>query len=199
MAKKSKKEKEDNWWRKYTKGYLENAENSGKSKSNEKSKQLKREESSSEPEYFDPFEQMEIFSRQMDKMFGNMFKSSFGPGIPRVLKMKEGKFRRPRANVKEKEDKIFVAVELPGMNKEDIKTKVEGRNLIIDARKKSESRKEEENFSEFRSGYNGYRHVIRLPSEVEKEKSKAKFENGILKVILQKKESDEGPSDIDIE
>ncbi len=198
MAKKSKKEKEDNWWRKYTKGYLENAENSGKSKKSEKSKS-KRKEASSEPSYFDPFEQMEMFSRQMDKMFGDMFKSSFGPGIPRVLKMREGKFRRPRANIQEKDDKIFVAVELPGMNKEDIKTKVEGRNLIIDAKKKSESRKEEEGFSEFRSGYSGYRHVIRLPSEVEKEKSKAKFENGILKVILQKKESDEGPSDIDVE
>lgn len=199
--KNSRNEKEDNWWRKYTKGYLESADEEKERKSGKKTKPKGKSEreTSGMSNYADPSQQMERFRKQMDKMFGNMFKSGFGQGIPRVLKTKEGTFKRPRASVKEKGDRILVAVELPSVDKENIKTKVEGRNLIVDAQKKSESRKREEGFSEFRSGYRGYRHVIKLPSEVEKRESRAKYENGILKVILKKKETDEGPSDIEIE
>ncbi len=188
-----KKKSKGPWWRKYTRDYLDEIENELNTKPT-KSRKSKQDKLFT----FDPFEQMDKIHEQMERTFKGLFNFGF-PEVPSVLKMNEGIFRRPRIEMKETKKEILVAVELPGIKKENIKLKIVDNNLIIDAQAKSKREQNKKGFSEFSTSYNGYRHVIRLPSEVDISKSRAKYSEGILKVILPKKETKENQGDIRIE
>ena len=82
--------------------------------------------------------------------------------------------REPLTDINETDDQIAVTVELPGVNKEDIDINVMEDKVEVNV--KTESRK--------------YFKSINLTSVVENESSKATYKNGILDLVLTKKESD---------
>ena len=82
--------------------------------------------------------------------------------------------REPLTDINETEDQIAITVELPGVNKEDIDINVMEDKVEVNV--KTESRK--------------YFKSIDLKSLVETESSKATYTNGILDLVLKKKESD---------
>ena len=82
--------------------------------------------------------------------------------------------REPLTDINESEDQIAITVELPGVNKEDIDINV--MEDIVEVNVKTESRK--------------YFKSINLDSLVEMESSKATYTNGILDLVLTKKESE---------
>ena len=83
--------------------------------------------------------------------------------------------REPLTDINETEDQIAITVELPGVNKEDIDINVMEDKVEVNV--KTESRK--------------YFKSIDLSSPVETDSSKATYTNGILDLVLTKKESDE--------
>ena len=82
--------------------------------------------------------------------------------------------REPLTDINETDDQIAITVELPGVNKEDIDINVMEDKVEVNV--KTESRK--------------YFKSIDLTSMVETESSKATYKNGILDLVLTKKESD---------
>ena len=82
--------------------------------------------------------------------------------------------REPLTDINETDDQIAITVELPGVNKEDIDINVVEDKVEVNV--KTESRK--------------YFKSIDLTSMVETESSKATYKNGILDLVLTKKESD---------
>ena len=82
--------------------------------------------------------------------------------------------REPLTDINETDDQIAVTVELPGVNKEDIDINVMEDKVEVNV--KTESRK--------------YFKSIDLTSVVETSSSKATYKNGILDLVLTKKESD---------
>ena len=93
---------------------------------------------------------------------------------------------QPWVDVVDKGKEVVVAVEIPGVRKEDIDIELDGRNLYISVERKE--RKESE--GEFVSRYLGFRRVITLPAEVDEKKVKAEYRNGLLKVVLPKKKGE---------
>ena len=83
--------------------------------------------------------------------------------------------REPLTDINETDNQIAVTVELPGVNKEDIDINVIEDKVEVNV--KTESRK--------------YFKSIDLNSLVETESSKATYTNGILDLVLTKKESDQ--------
>ncbi len=100
--------------------------------------------------------------------FGNVRRR---PDIERVEIMDE---IDPLTDIVEEDDKIKVVVDMPGVEKEDIKVYVseDGKTLTIDA--KGKDRK--------------YHKEIRLPAAVDPNKAKATYKNGVLSVELEKVE-----------
>ncbi|MFN3804875.1 MAG: archaeal heat shock protein Hsp20 [Pyrobaculum sp.] len=80
----------------------------------------------------------------------------------------------PLTDIVEEDDKIKVVIDLPGVDKEDIKIYVseDGRTLTVDARGKERK----------------YHKEIRLPAAVSPDKTKATYKNGVLSVELEKSE-----------
>ena len=71
--------------------------------------------------------------------------------------------------------------------KEDFKIDLEGDMLNISAEKEDEKIDENERFTRKEYSYNSFSRSFTLPGNSEVEKIDAKYENGILKLVLPKK------------
>ncbi|MCC6027807.1 MAG: Hsp20/alpha crystallin family protein [Archaeoglobus sp.] len=144
---------------------------------------------------WDPFKEFdEIFRRMMRDIenafrFGEMkesrpiirgFSIRIGPdgrpeirefGTKPLIKEMGVEERKPLVDVIETDNEIQVIAEMPGVKKEDIELKATERSLEIKA--EGETRK--------------YHEVVSLPADVDPDSAKARYNNGVLEVILQKK------------
>ena len=93
---------------------------------------------------------------------------------------------RPAIEVKEKNDKYNIKVELPDVKKEDIDVELGENSLSVKAESKFEECKEDENLmtSEFR--YGKFTRTIPFEHQINTENAKCEFKNGVLFVELPK-------------
>ena len=94
----------------------------------------------------------------------------------------------PRAKVTDNEKSISVNLELPGVKKEDIKVEVHDGVLTISAEKHSEKKEDSKNVYFNEISYGAYKRSFRLSNDVLTAKVNAVYEDGILKLELEKKE-----------
>ncbi len=91
--------------------------------------------------------------------------------------------RKPLVDVIETDDEVQVIAEMPGVSKDDIELNATETSLEI--RAESENRK--------------YYEVVELPAEVDPDSAKARYNNGVLEVILKKKYPKKGGKKIKVE
>ena len=97
---------------------------------------------------------------------------------------------RARLDVIEKGDKYQIAVDLPGVKKEDIQVQVEGARVTISAETKTESeQKEGERVLYSERTATSYGRSFELPVEVTEEGAEARFDNGVLTLTLPKRQA----------
>ena len=95
-----------------------------------------------------------------------------------------------KTDIKELKDNYLLEVELPGFTKEDIKAEVNNGYLVITAEhNNNKEEKDEEGRYIRKERYSGQcMRSFYVGSELKEEDIKAKFENGILKLEVPKKE-----------
>jgi HSP20 family protein len=95
----------------------------------------------------------------------------------------------PAVNIKETSDHFEVEMAAPGMTKKDFKIRLEGNELTIFSEKKKENEvKENENYSRREFSYQSFERNFTLPKDVvDAEKIKARYENGVLYLLIPKK------------
>ncbi|WP_034410742.1 Hsp20/alpha crystallin family protein [Derxia gummosa] len=82
-----------------------------------------------------------------------------------------------------------VVADLPGVAKEDIRIKVEGKRLSIEATTRAEREvKEGEQVLHTERFATQYARSFALPSELDDAKAEARFENGVLTLVLPKRD-----------
>ena len=95
----------------------------------------------------------------------------------------------PSVNIKENLDEFTVEVAVPGFDKKDFNIEVENDTLTISSEKKIENEERDgERVTKKEFSYQSFTRSFSLPVLVEREKIKAKYENGILNIIIPKKE-----------
>jgi len=95
----------------------------------------------------------------------------------------------PTVDMEEDDSEIRVTAEMPGLEKEDFKVEVLGDRLIIRGEKKAEREKREAGYFYSERSYGSFSRSLQLPAEVEVEKAKAEYKNGVLKLRLPKSET----------
>lgn len=90
----------------------------------------------------------------------------------------------------EHEKDYCVHAELPGVKKDDLDIDIDKNYITIKAKKEEEHEEKESDYrkSEFR--YGEYSRTVYFPKDIDTEKTEAKLENGILKIVAPKKETD---------
>jgi HSP20 family protein len=102
----------------------------------------------------------------------------------RVLPAIRGEFR---VDVKEHEDEVIVAADLPGVEKEDVSIEIlEPRTLRIAFSRQGETKEEGEGYFVRERTYGSMDRIVRLPADVTDESAQATFKNGVLEVHLRK-------------
>ncbi|MDP3434828.1 MAG: Hsp20/alpha crystallin family protein [Bacteroidota bacterium] len=95
----------------------------------------------------------------------------------------------PSVNIREDENGFEVDMAAPGFEKKDFKIELINNLLTISSEKKVETEtKEGQQFTRQEFSYQSFTRSFTLPNTVEGEKIQAKYENGILKVAIPKKE-----------
>lgn len=96
----------------------------------------------------------------------------------------------PAVDLYETDNDIVIKAELPGVDKKDIKIKIEVKDnmLHLSGERKIEKDIKEENYHRKERYYGTFRRSFSLPAHVEHEKVKAKFKDGILEITLPKVE-----------
>ncbi len=74
------------------------------------------------------------------------------------------------------------------MKKEDIEISLKDDILTISGEKKREEKVEKKNYSRLERSYGSVSRTLRLPTQVQTDKAKAKFENGVLEIKVPKTE-----------
>jgi HSP20 family protein len=108
---------------------------------------------------------------------------SFLPEIE-PFDFKRGNGYNPDMDIFETEMGFVIEAEVPGISKEDLKLNIEDDILTLEGEKKSENKDEEYLRKESKEG--GFSESFSLPENVDKDKIKAKFENGVLRITIPK-------------
>jgi HSP20 family protein len=94
-----------------------------------------------------------------------------------------------RMDVVDKGDRYAVALDLPGVKKEDIRVTVEGNRVSVSAETRSQlERKEGDKVLHTERTVTSYARSFELPAEVTEDKADAAYENGVLQLTLPKRE-----------
>jgi len=119
--------------------------------------------------------------REMNKMFDGVFRGtgdedySFSSWTPAV-------------DITEHDDEYLVKVELPGVNKDEVKLTLENNILTIRGEKKQEKETKKENYHRVERSYGSFQRSFTLPAAVKSDKIDASYKDGILTVSLPKAE-----------
>ncbi len=94
----------------------------------------------------------------------------------------------PAVNITENKDEYKVALAVPGMKKDDFKIDVDGNMLTISSEKEENKEEKDKKFTRKEYNYASFSRSFTLPEEINKEKIEAKYEEGVLKLSLPRKE-----------
>jgi HSP20 family protein len=123
-----------------------------------------------------------------DEDFDDIFEGFFRP--MRVFEEAPQRGLAPAVDVSENDNEYFVRAELPGVKKEDINVTLEDGVLTISGESKSET-EEKKGGRVIRQErrYGKYMRSLRLGTQVDEHKTKAKYKDRVLELVLPKAES----------
>jgi len=132
---------------------------------------------------FDPFEELVRIQRELERLARLGF--PVGENVEKDLERKL-KFVMP-IEVFETPTDLVVRVELPGVKKEDVDITIRDNYLVIKAEKKEEQEENKEHVHVVERVYGKFERVIPLPTDVDPDKAKATFKDGVLEIRFPKK------------
>ena len=125
----------------------------------------------------------------MDRMFEDFLGRRRWPFWPERWRPAAGmKMTPPAVDLYEEKDEIVVKAELPGMEKDNIEVNLSDNRLTIKGEKKQEEEVKKEGYYRSERSYGSFVRSLELPREVQTDKVKAAFKNGILEIRLPKTE-----------
>jgi HSP20 family protein len=132
-----------------------------------------------------PFEEME---RMFEQFMGRKWLSPFSWENPLWSEMaKSMDVRVPSVDVIDREEEIVVRAEIPGVEKENLEVSLSDDRLTIKGSTQQE--KEEKEAGEYtrrEMSRGSFTRMVTLPANVDGEKAKASFKDGVLELTLPK-------------
>jgi len=128
----------------------------------------------------------------VDELFNNFFKNDYHEDYVKNCESS------PAANIFETDKEFRIELLLPGFKKEDVQMIHKENLLTVKVDNVKEDNNEEYKYAHREFGAYNFEKQYRLPKSVDAEKISAKFENGILNVVLPKKEEAQPKAPVEI-
>lgn len=131
------------------------------------------------------FEPIEDLKREMDRIFDDL--------VPFSWRMGNGGSKMdiwaPNTDIHETEKDYKIAIDLPGIPKDDVEINFKDNRLTITGERVKEEKEEEKDYLR-RERYHGRFHrTFTFPADVKEDKIKASFKEGVLTVTVPKTEA----------
>ena len=130
------------------------------------------------------------------RTFNEMLESFFNRDFNPVFNTSD----TPAVNVVETKDNYKLEVAVPGMSKENMKINVDGNMLTVSGKNETKNSEEKENYTRKEFSFSSFFRTFTLPDTVDADKISADYVNGILNVVIPKKDEAKvsGPKSINI-
>jgi len=106
-------------------------------------------------------------------------------------------FRMP-VDIYEKDNKVNIDFELPGMDKKDINIEMEGNNLTVSGKIEKDNKVKEDNYYRCERSYGEFSRSFTLPEGLKEKDLNAEYKDGILKITFPKTKEIESKKKIEI-
>jgi HSP20 family protein len=134
-----------------------------------------------------PMKELEEMRRDMERIFDELFEPRRRRRWWPPAAGEKGVIV-PAVDMYDRKTEIVIKTELPGVEKENIDLSITKDAITIKGEiKKDEEAADEAYFARERA-FGAFARTIALPAEVDSEKAKASFKNGVLEIVLPKKE-----------
>ncbi len=131
---------------------------------------------------YDPFRDLRSLQDEVNRLFSTNLSRNYGDeGIARGA-------WTPNVDIYENKDQIVLEAELPGMKREDFELTVENSLLTLRGERRFEKRDEQDNYHRVERAYGSFTRSFTLPQTVSSESAVAEYQNGVLRVVLNKRE-----------
>ena len=104
----------------------------------------------------------------------------------------------PIVNTREGESAYHIDVDLPGVAKEDIKVDINKDILTISGERKTKDEVKEEDYYKVETSFGKFTRSFTIPENVDIENIEARSDNGVLEVIIPKREEQNSKKSIEI-
>jgi len=132
---------------------------------------------------WDPFHQLSSLRDEIDRLFESPF-SALNEGLQPFMSGWS-----PALDLYDDKDNFLVKAELPGMKKEDIEIQLHDGVLTLSGERKQEKKFEGSDIHRSERFVGKFQRTLTLPSQVDVDKVKASYQDGILTVTLPKSEA----------
>lgn len=135
------------------------------------------------PSRWDAFRDMTSLQERMNKLFEDSLTRS---------RTSDEEFPMgswtPPVDIYETDDKVVLKADLPGIDQKDIDLRIEDGMLVLKGERKFEREKSQEDFHRIERAYGAFQRTFRLPGSVDQTQVQATHKDGVLEVVLTKKE-----------
>ena len=129
---------------------------------------------------WEPLREMMTLREAMDQLFDDAFTHPRGSsGVSVILPI----------DLYQTADEVLVKANLPGLKAEDVQISVTSDVLTLRGEFKQENERKETTYHVLERRAGAFERSVMLPTDVQTEKAKADFENGVLTITLPKAEA----------
>jgi HSP20 family protein len=129
---------------------------------------------------WEPVREMMTLREAMDRLFDDAFTRPISQSGGSVV---------PAIDLYQNDDDVVVKAALPGLKAEDVQISITADVLTLRGEFKKETEQKEATYHIREQRFGSFERAVMLPTDVQSDKSKAEFENGVLTVTLPKAET----------
>lgn len=130
---------------------------------------------------WDPFRELEDISSRLNRIFG---RTTTRPEPDREMLATAD--WTPSVDISETDTAYLVKGEIPGVKKEDVRVTIQDSMLTIQGERKQEKEEKGKKFHRIERSYGSFVRSFRVPDDVDENKVKAEFKDGMINVTLPK-------------
>jgi HSP20 family protein len=140
-----------------------------------------------------PFSTMRRITEEMDRLFDSFglgrsfFPSEFGQGAQFGYSDRQGAAAlwAPHVDVVERDGKLLISADLPGVKKEDVKVEINQDSVTIQGQRHQERTSSDRGYYQSERSYGSFYRSIPLPEGANTESASATFRDGVLQIEVQ--------------
>jgi HSP20 family protein len=130
----------------------------------------------------EPFREMVSLRDAVNSLFQESF-------VRPITMLADGNAVMVPIDIAENENEFIIKASLPGVRPEDVQITAHGDTLTLRGEVKAEEEKKEEQYHLRERRFGNFQRTVTLPTPISPEKAQARFENGVLTLILPKAEA----------